>query len=1560
MRKISTRCSKNRRFRPLLEALERRELLDGVSFLDPLDTAAGLNPSSTAVGDVNRDGKPDLVVANRISNNVSVLLGNGDGTFKGAVNYNTGLQPVFVAVGDFNGDGKLDIVTANFGSNNVSVLLGNGDGTFKAAVNYNTGLQPDAVAVGDFRHDGKLDLAVANSGGNNVSVLLGNGDGTFQKALNFTTGTSPASVAVGDFNGDGKLDLAVANRGTTSVSVLLGNGDGTFQQAQSFLTGVEPVSVVVGDFNGDGKLDLVTANFGSNNVSVLLGNGNGTLQSPLSFDAGIHPTSVAVADFNGDGKPDLAVANRDRNNVSVLLGNGNGTFQDHQDFATGTNPVSVATGNFKGGGKPDLVTANFGGNTASVLLNGMVTLTWNNPANIIYGTPLGPTQLNATADVPGTFVYSPPAGTVLNPGPNQVLSVQFTPSYPNAKAVPKTVTITVDKATPTITWNNPANITYGRPLGPTQLNATADVPGTFVYSPPAGTILNAGPNQVLSVTFAPADSTHYQPATKTVTITVDKVTPTITWNNPANITYGTPLGPTQLNATANVPGTFTYTPPAGAILGGGLNQVLSVTLTPADSTNYKPAAKTVTITVLSSAPAGAFQAAQNYSTAAFPSSVAVGDFDRDGTPDLVVANQNDGTVSVLLGKGDGTFQAAGSYAAGPQPASVAVGDFNGDGILDLAVASWGVGLPAGKVTILLGKGDGTFQAAQSYPTSDSFPQSLVVADFNRDGHLDFAVANSISNTVSVFLGNGDGTFQAAHNYDTGIEPVSVAVGDFKGDGVLDLVVANRNDSSVSVFLGKGDGSFNDGQKYPVSKDLSNFPVAVAVSDFNGDGIPDLAVVQFNIITVNTGNVSILLGKGDGTFQAAQEYPVDSGIPNNAVVGDFNGDGIPDLAIVKQASLRDNTGTVSILLGKGNGTFANAQNYPTGLRPASVAVGDFNGDGTVDLAIANSLDFHFGVGVLLNRFVTTTAVTGPASSTLGQPVTFTATVGLAPPVATPVAAGTVTFLDGTTPLGDPVPLNANGQASFSTSTLSTGGHTIQAKYNGTASGARTTGYGSSTGTTTLTVHTDTPTITWNNPANITYGTPLGAAQLNATADVPGTFVYTPPAGTVLNAGPNQVLTVTFTPSGATGLTPPTFTKQVTITVDPAPLTVTADATRWYGRPDSTATVTATYKGLVNGDTETTIGGPPKVQSNTTDHDPPGQYSFTPYGLTTSNYRITYVNGTLTVIPATMTAFLSPNIDAVTGKPQSYRLTYVDKVDPEDPPGSADAYTATIDWGDHTTSAGTVVVQDPPNYYDVYGGSDHSYAKPGTYTVTVTVSHKLGYTTTAVATGTAHVTSPLKLGGPPVPPVPPEQAFVQELYRQLLGREAEPQGLKDWTAILQAGGTRLRVVQGVWTSAEHRGRQVDQFYAAYLHRKADPAGRAFWVNALQGGRSETDVADAFLTSDEYLRAHPDLTAYLTGLYADVLGRSPSAAELASWQRTAQGGMSRATMADAFLESREENQELVDRYYADDLGRLEDPTGAAAWVEALATHRLTPALVDEMFLASDEFFAHAQKTA
>ena len=358
--------------------------------------SGSVHPSSVAIEDFNLDGKLDLAVTNQGSpsigftdSSVSVLLGDGTGSFGSATNFLAGSVPSATAAGDFNGDGRPDLAVANFSSSNVSVLLGNGDGTFGAPTDFPlmAQLNPTSVVVGDFNSDGKLDLAVAISFGFSnatpgyVSILLGNGNGTFGAATNFAVGGAPRSAVVGDFNSDGKLDLAVANSLSGSVSVLLGNGTGAFSAAANFAAGDRPSSIAVADFNGDAKLDLAVATnsfVGNNsNVSILLGDGTGSFgtATPFVVDSvmGADLTSVAVGDFNGDGKLDLAAANAATggirsNNVSILLGNGAGSFRAVSYFVdVEGGPTFVAVGNFDVDGKPDLAVAN--SNNVSIFIN---------------------------------------------------------------------------------------------------------------------------------------------------------------------------------------------------------------------------------------------------------------------------------------------------------------------------------------------------------------------------------------------------------------------------------------------------------------------------------------------------------------------------------------------------------------------------------------------------------------------------------------------------------------------------------------------------------------------------------------------------------------------------------------------------------------------------------------------------------------------------------------------------------------------------------------------------------------------------------------------------------------------------------------------------------------------------------------------------------------------------------------------------------------------------------------------------------------------------------------
>jgi hypothetical protein len=389
--------------------------LGSLSFLPAVIYPAGYSLQSVAVADVNGDGKPDLIVANKcpspstcfegnVSGTVNVLLGNGDGTFQPPVSYGTGAWnntqygavPNELAVGDVNGDGKPDIVVANdclsvtCSSGAVSVLLGNGDGTFQEAVTYGSGgVAASSAALGDINGDGKIDIVVANvcltfdgfdCTGGGVAALLGNGDGTFQPAVSYGSGGIGAnSVVVADVNGDGRLDLLVANTGeffnSGTVGVLLNNGDGAFQPAVSYSAGPTPWAVAVADLNADGHPDLVVADScwcgADASVGVLLNKGDGTFQPVTTYDSGGQLAfAVAIADVNGDGKLDLLVADDNATPydsvAGVLLGNGDGTFQPAITFDVGVGAGSIAAADVNGDGWLDMVLASGG---AAVLLN---------------------------------------------------------------------------------------------------------------------------------------------------------------------------------------------------------------------------------------------------------------------------------------------------------------------------------------------------------------------------------------------------------------------------------------------------------------------------------------------------------------------------------------------------------------------------------------------------------------------------------------------------------------------------------------------------------------------------------------------------------------------------------------------------------------------------------------------------------------------------------------------------------------------------------------------------------------------------------------------------------------------------------------------------------------------------------------------------------------------------------------------------------------------------------------------------------------------------------------
>jgi hypothetical protein len=400
--------------------------------------AAGADPQGIAVGDFNGDGIPDLAIAIRNDGTVTILLGNGDGTFTAGTIVNNLPSAQAIAVADFNGDGNLDLAVTNSGWNSVTILLGNGKGAFTSSSVLSTGVTPAGLAVGDLNGDGLPDLAVANYANNTISIFLSNGDGTFTAAPVITLQGAPQSIALADFNGDGKADMAVAvaRPNNECVVILLGNGDGTFTaSSQSLPVGEYPSSIVSADFNGDGKPDLAVTISETNSVAVFLGNGDGTFNAfSSSLSTGNYPLSLVTADFNGDGQPDLAIANAGDSTITILLGQGNGNFSAASiNLSSGVSPLAIAAADFNGDGYADLSTANELGDSASVFMaqwQQAATASLNQVDPMSAGDHLveasypGDSNFGGSASATVTLVGAAPPAVTVTPSSTNVTTAQ--------------------------------------------------------------------------------------------------------------------------------------------------------------------------------------------------------------------------------------------------------------------------------------------------------------------------------------------------------------------------------------------------------------------------------------------------------------------------------------------------------------------------------------------------------------------------------------------------------------------------------------------------------------------------------------------------------------------------------------------------------------------------------------------------------------------------------------------------------------------------------------------------------------------------------------------------------------------------------------------------------------------------------------------------------------------------------------------------------------------------------------------------------------------------------
>jgi hypothetical protein len=954
-------------------------------------------PTTLVAGDFNGDHRADLALVSvdhpSGSTFVTVLLGNSDGTIRPTTPINLGaLSPVDVVVADFRGEGRTDLAVAATGGDGkgvVDVLLSDVDGTLHAAAPIALGdLKPSALAAGDFHADLHADLAVAGVGPNQqgqVELLRGDGTGTFvaDSSINLGTLFVPAVLVATDVNGDHRTDLVVAGVSPTvqgQVDVLEGNGNGTFHAAAPIALGaIAPSPLAAADLNGDGRIDLLVAGGqGPSPVSVLLGHGDGTFgpAAGITLGAGT-PTFAAAGDFNNDNRTDLAVATLDpdgQSHVAILLSEGDGTFQDGATIDLGTfSPMALVGADFNGDGRADLAVAGLDPATGNILIR------------VFLGKGDGTFATGSSINVGSIPVSTGNIGFFVELSALLLVAGDFNGDGRTDLAVAENISGALGQGLVEVLMNDGTG-DFGTP---TPINLG------FLSLPTA--LVAADFNGDGRADLAVAGSDLFgQPSVEVLPSNAD----------------GTFAAPTPI-----LPGSFSFPPAlaAGDFNGDGRDDLALAGTNASTGQNQ--------VTVLLGNSDGTFTAAgAPIDLGLFsPTTLVAGDFNGDHHLDLAagagggqLATPGSGGVAVLIGNGDGTF---GSPVDSPLPASnnpLVAADLTGDGRFDLVIAG------TSGLSVELTRGDGTFADPSTFPDAtggsplvvdpgdgsrdvfvidhagailwrkgephsvSSFGPPVVINPGSPSRDITFVPTRQGGLLASVdrnddavsFYGFRNGKIILVGSLTTEAFPAEVVAGDVNGDGNTDLVVRNAGTGTATVYLGDDDGDFvsdGDGDGDFVSK--SDVPIGAGASEIALvplDGTNRLDLVVTDQVT---GTVSIFPGKGDGTFGAPLRYAAGSGpysqglTPDGALelatleatagfsAGTFSAGGTVGLATIDPGS-----NTLNILDGLGGDAFANPRPFATTAPAAIVRAGDFNGDGSTDLAVLGS----DGVSVYLSN------------------------------------------------------------------------------------------------------------------------------------------------------------------------------------------------------------------------------------------------------------------------------------------------------------------------------------------------------------------------------------------------------------------------------------------------------------------------------------------------------------------------------------------------------------------------------------------------------------------
>ena len=1049
------------------------------SFAVKQDFAAGIGPLSVMIGDLDGDGKPDLAVTNSGNDNISVFRNTSAsgsitiGSFAPKVDFTTGSNPYSLAIGDLDGDSKPDLVVVNANSNTVSLLrntAGSGNiniSSFAAKVDFVTGTQPFSVIAGDLDGDGKLDLAIANFLSSTVSVYRNTStigsinSGSFTAKVDFATGTNAGSVAIGDMDGNGKPDLAVANYSIASISVfpnIATSGSFTtssFAPKQDFATGIAPLSILISDLDGDGRPELATANSNTSSISVLRNTSNNAdLTSITSSSGTINPTfaagitAYAVSVANSTGSITVTSVKSDANSsitvngISVTSGSASGSIA----LNVGSNTIVIIVTAQNGSTKTYTITVHRAphsitsfsptsaqpGDTVTIAGTGFNSIAANNI--LFFGatraTATAVTATSLTVTVPIGATYAPISLLNISTSYTAISMQNFTPTYSPAKTS-ITVVDFISK----------------------QDFATGAIP----YSVAIGDLDGDGKPDLAVVNSASNTVSVFRNTSESGSMSIGSFT--------TKVDFSTGAQPISVAI--------------GDLDGDSKPDLVVANFDSKSVSVYRNTSTSGSINATS------FAAKVDFTTGEGSGSVAIGDLDGDGKLDLVVANRNLNTLSVLHNRtsngiiGSSSFASKVDFGTGAEPFSVAIGDFNGDGKPDLAVAN----KSSNNVSVYrnitaMGSINSVSFAPKVDFTTGTYPISLAIGDLDGDGKLDLALANNFSKTVSVLRNTansgsiGNGSFAPKVDFANGLDPFSLTIGDVDGDGKPDLAVGSLISNTISVYRNTSISGSISSASFSTKVDFatSALPISVALGDLDGDGKPDLVIANANSNTFSVlrntdlppaitsftpskakpGDEVVLIGAnfntiitnnivffgatramvkaasttsltvtvpsgatyapitllntstGLGAFGRSNFTPIFSPAKTNitasdflpkqdvgagegirsVVIGDLDGDGKSDFAVVNSPS---NTVSVYRNLSTGGSitqeSFAAKVDFDAGNGSGSVAIGDLDGDGKPDLVVANQ--FSNTVYVYRNTAISGSINTGSFAS----PVNF---------------------------------------------------------------------------------------------------------------------------------------------------------------------------------------------------------------------------------------------------------------------------------------------------------------------------------------------------------------------------------------------------------------------------------------------------------------------------------------------------------------------------------------------------------------------------------------------